>query len=78
MMMTVQYKDETYELDTERNIIKDTQGNSIKVNITGEVPLNNIGLYAHDLFSDLYDSLDSFNTFVNDKHLNTMTLTELE
>lgn len=76
--MTIQYKNETYQLDTERNIIKDTQGNSIKVNITGEVPLNNIGLFVHDLFKDLYESLKSFNMFVNDKDLNTMTFRELE
>jgi len=78
MVMTIQYKNETYQLDTERNIIKDTQGNSIKVNITGEVPLNNIGLFVHDLFKDLYESLKSFNMFVNDKDLNTMTFRELE
>lgn len=76
--MTVKYKDETYQLDTEHNVIKDTHGNSIKVNITGEVPLNNIGCYAHELFEDLYNSLKSFNLMVNDSDLNTATIRELE
>lgn len=68
-MRKIKYKKERYTIDEENKTISDSFGNTLKYK-GDTLPENNIALYAHDLFKEVHDSLDYFNTSINDEKMN--------